>query len=243
MLSPDTIQEIESILGVTFKHKEILCEAFVHKSVDTNSQDGLKGNVHLSYFGDAIMLAVLREYVISDQIHQWPKYNDLATQLLTNETISRVVRAYELEKYLVIDSRFNHYSDNKPKVHRLATIWEAIVGAIAIDQGYDAARQFVRLQFIPLIPQLLDRPDMEGTNNGMKSIVKKLYGKHPTITVREYFNDRCTVIASVGGTISAIGNGSTQEIATFEALKRLLVLVRSRTRQHNQSYEQQKAAT
>lgn len=147
LLSTDRafLEELKKITGLYPRNEELYKLAFIHKSASLKQHDGIViNNERLEYLGDAILDAVVAEYL-------YIKFPDKKEGFLT-QTRSKIVNgAYlgQLATQLGIDkfiiSHAQNYYSNK---HILGDAFEAFIGAIYLDHGYQAVRKFLYRQLL-----------------------------------------------------------------------------------------------
>ena len=138
------ISLFESAIGVSFSDKSIITQAFTHRSyINENPNTGLSHNERLEFLGDAVL-----ELVITDYLYK--KYPDRAEGELTSYRsalvnaviISEIASVLGMNDYLLL-SRGEAKDMGKARTYILANTYEAVVGAIYLDQGYDSAKDFI----------------------------------------------------------------------------------------------------
>lgn len=134
----------ESIIGFSFKNKDLLTQAFIHRSfLNENPRLGFEHNERLEFLGDAVLeLAVTdflyREYPESPE----GELTSYRAALVNAVTLSGVAEEINMNEYLFL-SRGESKDTGKARQYILANAIEALIGAIYMDQGYDSAEQFI----------------------------------------------------------------------------------------------------
>jgi len=145
--------DLERRLGYNFSHKNLLKEALTHSSV-LNEPEGsdLKSNQRLAYLGDAVISLIIAETFFK-KIPE-AKKGDLTEkrkQLVDDKFLARVATRLNLNTHLILGR-----GSERMGIHRettaLAEAFEALVGAIYLDDGIDKAKAVV-LQVL--------KPDLE----------------------------------------------------------------------------------
>lgn len=126
-----TTEQIESALGYTFKDKQLLQRALTLPSADAKNN-----NQTLEFFGDAII-----EFLVSEKIFDEEQSEGTLTEkrknLVSDSALAPVSRELGLDKALI---KSPYDKTNKKAV---PSVYEAVVAAIYLDGGIDAARKFV----------------------------------------------------------------------------------------------------
>ncbi|NOX90126.1 MAG: ribonuclease III [Calditrichaeota bacterium] len=143
-LFPIPINEIETKIKYTFKDKTLLFKAFKHRSyLNVTHEGGNESNERLEFLGDAVL-----DLIIAD--HLFTQYKDENEGLLSKKRsilVSRPVLAQISEelglgKYLLLD-KGEEKTGGRSRLNNLGNLFESVLGAIYLDGGIDAARDFV----------------------------------------------------------------------------------------------------
>lgn len=146
------LQQFEIQTQVAFKDKKILSQAFTHRSFlnERKSQD-LQHNERLEFLGDAVL-----ELVVTCFLYE--KYPTEAegpltayrAALVNTESLAECARKLQMDDFLRM-SKGERMDTVKGRLHILANTFEAFVGALYLDQGYDVAYDFVAQQLFDKI--------------------------------------------------------------------------------------------
>ena len=139
--------ELQERIGYRFRNKDLLFLALTHPSIAHEQNNPTPHNQRLEFLGDAILGAVL-----SQQLYD--KFTESDEGLLTKSRAKLVNasslaahgRALGLGAYLII-SRGEENSGGRVRASTLADAFEALLGAIFLDGGFDASREFVLREF------------------------------------------------------------------------------------------------
>ncbi len=143
------LQDLESALGVTFTDKSLLTRALTHRSyLNENADLSYLDNERLEFLGDAILDFIAAEYLY----RHYPELNEgdltsLRAALVKGNTLARFAIDLGLPPYLLM-SRGEDAARGRERAPLLAGAFEALVGALYLDQGLDTAREFI-LRFLP----------------------------------------------------------------------------------------------
>ncbi len=212
----------EKISGVYFKNKDLLQEAFVHRSyINENPRLGLSHNERLEFLGDAVLeLAVtdhlFRTYPLEDE----GALTAYRAALVNANTIATVAERLTMNDYLLL-SRGEAKDMGKARQYILANTFEAFVGAVYMDQGYDAAEKFIRASLFGLLHDIIEQKLWRDA----KSLVQERAQEHLSVTpsyrvVTEAGPDhdkQFTVGIYFGQDLIAKGNGKSKQEAEQSA--------------------------
>jgi len=136
--------DFEKKLSIKFKNKDLLEQAFVHRSyINENKKSGLSHNERLEFLGDAVLELVVTE-------HLYKKYPASAEGELTSfrsalvnaVTLSKIAADLQMNELLLL-SRGEAKDLGRARLIILANTFESFVGALYLDQGYGEARKFI----------------------------------------------------------------------------------------------------
>jgi ribonuclease-3 len=146
-LSLSSLQDLEKILGYKFKNQALLSQALTHRSfVNENEQERLRNNESLEFLGDAVL-----GFLISSRIFR--HYPDLTegelskikAYLVSAANLVRLAEDIRLGDYVRL-SRGEEKTGGRKKRAIIVDTYEAIIGAIYLDGGVEAATDFVGRQ-------------------------------------------------------------------------------------------------
>ena len=215
----------ENNIGYSFKNKNLLKEALTHTSYAYENK--VKSNERLEYLGDSILEFVISEYLFL-------KYNNLSEGEMTKVRASYVCEN-ALYRYSM-DMGFNNYikvghgeenSGGKYKKAIVADIFEAIMGAIYLDLGYETVRRVILDIVVPYIqnPNIVFFEDyksalQQAVQTTRQSVIYEVVKEEGPAHDKTF-----TIEAKVDGIIYGKGVGSSkkdaEQIAAKDALEKL----------------------
>lgn len=146
-------------LGFNFTHKELLRQALTHRSAtsgDASGENASESNERLEFLGDSVLGLVVNEHLF----HEYPHHREgLLTQmkslLVSRAVLSVKAREIGVGHYLFL-SAGEEESGGRERSSILADSFEAVVGAIYLDKGMEAARSFIREKLMADSRQILE---------------------------------------------------------------------------------------
>ncbi len=134
----------EEKIGCTFKNTDLLAQAFIHRSfLNENPRIGFDHNERLEFLGDAVL-----ELVVTDFLYKtYPEspegeLTSYRAALVNAVTLAEVAQNIGMNEYLFL-SRGEAKDTGKARQYILANAFEALVGAMYLDQGYAVAETFI----------------------------------------------------------------------------------------------------
>jgi len=141
MSNPRSFVLLEKSISFAFRDKDLLAQALTHRSAVRQSR-AHGHNERLEYLGDAVLELVATEYLFRKfEDKTEGEMTNLRSALVNRENLSTVARDIQLGDYLSM-SRGEEASGGRTKDSTLCNALEALIGAIHLDQGFDAARAF-----------------------------------------------------------------------------------------------------
>lgn len=150
-----SLDKLEKSIQVEFKNKEILKRALIHRSFLNEAREkNLSSNERLEFLGDAIL-----EFWVSNKIYlKFPDYPEgkltfVRTHLVRTETLAGLAKKINLGSYLFM-SKGEEQGGGRENQVLLANAFEALIGAIFIDQGFEKVAEFLENQFSDLLSSI-----------------------------------------------------------------------------------------
>jgi ribonuclease-3 len=164
-MDEEALQQIEQIIGYKFSNRNLLAKAFHHSSGVDNR---LLSNERLEFLGDSVLGAV----VCQTLFERFPSYLEgdltkIKSMLVSRSSCARVAKQLGLHKYLKVGKGM--VSSRALSGSLAAGLLEAVIAAIYIDGGFEAARAFLLKNFAPLI----EKSDATQTQNNFKSLLQQ----------------------------------------------------------------------
>jgi len=226
------LSELEQTLKITFADKSLLHRALIHRSyLNENPDLPLTDNERLEFLGDALLDFVSAEYLY----HRFPEMREgqmtsLRAALVREETLADFARALRLGQHLFL-GHGEEASGGRERSPILCAAFEALAGAIFLDQGLEAARKFL-LGFIePAVARILQ----ERLDRDPKSLLQELSQGRWQLTpvyrtVAERGPDHAkefTVEVLIGEEVYGRGVGRSKKAAEEEAARAALEALES----------------
>lgn len=151
------IEEIESIIGYTFKNRNILIQALTHSTYAyENKNDLIKDNERLEFLGDCVL-----DLIIGDLLYREPvEYSEGVMSknraiIVCESTLSEIAKGINLGDYLLL-GKGEEQTKGRFKNSNLSNAMESIIAAVYLDGGYEVSYQLVKKLFSPALQQAVD---------------------------------------------------------------------------------------
>lgn len=215
---------IEANIGVTFTDKDLLTQAFIHRSyLNEHPEVKIPQNERLEFLGDAVLELVITDFLYRTYTDKAEgELTSLRSALVNTNTISSVASALSMNDFLLL-SKGEAKDTGRARSFILANTFESVIGAIYLDQGYEAARGFIAKHLIPLATEILEKRLWLDPKSYFQEKSQEAYGETPTYKVlSESGPDHAktfTVGLYVGSGLVVEGKGPSKQEAEQDAAK------------------------
>ncbi len=222
MSARDRIERAQELLDYRFRDPALLERALVHGSLC--AETGAASNETLEFLGDAVIDLVVSEALM--QRHpEWDEGRLSRARAATVSAPSLASIARDLRVGSIIRlGRGEEASGGRSKARILASAYEALIGAVFCDGGYDAAKRLVTAHMNRLLDE--DRSTFVDYKTRLQELLQARYKQRPTYrTVASRGPDharRFEAVVELEGRSLARGEGSTRKAAEQAAAARAL---------------------
>jgi ribonuclease-3 len=213
-------EELETILGVSFNDPMLLTTALTHRSfIYEASGAGQSSNERLEFLGDSILALISADFLYRTFPHLAEgELTDVRAVLVRTETLAKFARDINLGKYLRM-GRGEQHTGGGQRV--LASAFEAVLGAIYLDQGLTTVQQFLAPRLEPIAHIMISKRSFKDN----KSLFQELAQAHDGITPSYRLvsqegpshNREFTVEVLLGDRVAGRGQGRNKQTAEQEA--------------------------
>jgi len=216
-------------LGVTFKDISLLQTACTHRSyLNENRGLGREDNERLEFLGDAVLELAVTNFLF----HKYPQKAEgqltaYRSAIVNTISLTKVAEAIGLNEYILL-SRGEAKDTGRARSIILANAVEAVIGAIYLDQNYEAAAGFIEDHILRIIDieHIVAERSWIDPKSRFQEIAQDKAGQTPTYrTVAEVGPDhdkQFTLAVFLGNTKIAEGKGKSKQEAEQEAAKNAL---------------------
>lgn len=152
-----SLEEFEQKIEVSFTNKGLLQQVFVHRSY-LNEHRGfeLGHNERLEFLGDAVLELIVTEFLYNTYPNPEGELTNWRSALVKGETLAIVANDLGFSEYMLL-SYGEEKSGGKNKGLILANTFEALLGAMYLDQGYEVCKNFLMTHIITRLPAILEQ--------------------------------------------------------------------------------------
>lgn len=219
-------------LGFDFNNIELLVSAFTHRSyMNEHKKSAKEHNERLEFLGDAVLELVVTEHLYSTFNEPEGILTSWRSALVRTESIGEAGAALEYESLLRL-SRGEKRGSDRARQQILANTFEALTGAIYLDQGYDVAKRFIDQTILSKLDDILASGSWRDSKSKLQEVAQSIDSETPIYRVlQETGPDHDKVFALgvyVGKKLMGKGSGPSKQAAQQEAAREALALYAAR---------------
>jgi len=221
-----TMDDLQSKIGLQFTDRKLLEQAFIHRSYLNESPEHTHSNERLEFLGDAVLSFFTSHYLYTTY-PQFPEgtLTNIRSTLVKTKTLSSVASQLKLGELLYL-SHGEESSGGRENDSLLADSFEALLGAIYLDRGIDAARTFLLTFLFPLAADIVKNKSYVDYKSLLQELVQqttKLSQPYRVTKSEGPDHDKTFwVEVVVGEAILGEGKGKSKQQAEQEAAARAL---------------------
>jgi ribonuclease-3 len=215
------METLESRLDYKFRNSLLLAEAMTHPSLAYESQQPHFDNQRLEFLGDAVLQLILTE----DLFRMFPdfpegKLTKLRSRLVSRRALARFATTIDLGSYVLL-GKGEEATGGRRRASTLADAFEALMGAVYLDSGYEQTRQLVLRLFQGEIEALAKSPEEKNPKGQLQECLQAIEPTPPRYEiVLESGPDHRRVFQSQvvwRGQVLAMGRGKSKKEAEARA--------------------------
>lgn len=220
------LNDLEKIIDVKFKNKDLIKQALTHRSYLNEHPDCEVGhNERLEFLGDAVLEIIVTEFLFLN-------YQDVPEGDLTNwraslvnaKMLHEVANNLKIEEFLYLSKGEAKDKNKKSRQFILANAIEAIIGAIYLDQGVEAAKKFIMKNIVSQLDEILANQLYLDPKSNFQEKAQELRGVTPNYKILEESGPDHAKVFVVGlyldDELITKGQGSSKQEAQVEAAKK-----------------------
>jgi len=223
----ENFDKLEKKLGFKFKNKDLLTQAFTHRSyINENPKFNLDHNERLEFLGDAVI-----ELIVTDHLYRgFPEkpegeLTNWRAALVNAKMLMSVAEELGYNDYLLL-SRGESKEMGKARAYILANTFEAVVGALYLDSGYEPAEKFIEKYLMTKLADIVKDGSYKDSKSKFQEEAQEKVNITPSYRVmRESGPDhdkKFIVGVFLGEKLIAEGEGSSKQEAEESAAKKAL---------------------
>lgn len=178
------IASVEQALGVTFRNQDTLRQALVHRSYLNEHPDFPLGhNERLEFLGDAVLELVVTEFLYQNYENPEGELTNWRAALVNADILSDICAALGIEDSLQLSKGESKDAKSKARRYILANAFEAIIGAIYLDLGWEPSKEFITRTVLVKLPAILQHQLYIDPKSRFQESAQEKHGVTPTYKV------------------------------------------------------------
>ena len=170
---------LEERIGYKFRNSLLLAEALTHPSLGHEAQRYHFDYQRLEFLGDAVLQLVVTEYLFSHfRAEAEGQLTKLRSRLVSREALRGHAAALDLGRYILM-GRGEETSGGRGRTSTLADAFEALIGAIYLDGGLEAAKEFILTQTHSDLEQLAETPVDINPKGQLQELLQSISPRSP----------------------------------------------------------------
>lgn len=222
-------------LGLVFNDIQLLVTAFTHRSyLNEHKKTVSEHNERLEFLGDAVLELVSTEYLYGNFQEPEGILTNWRSSLVRTESIGAAAAKHGFEPMLRL-SRGEKRGTDRARAQILANSFEAVIGAIYLDQGYEAAKKFITEGLLVTFEDILRTGSWMDPKSHLQEVIQSEEGSTPQYRILEEsgpdHDKTFKVGVFVGDELRGAGVGPSKQAAQQQAAEAALAAHKSAARQ------------
>jgi len=211
----------------TFQNQELLTNALTHRSaLNEHLSTSLESNERLEFLGDAVLELAATQFLFKKMPDQQEgMLTAYRSALVKTTTLAEVALELELGERLLM-SKGEEASGGRQNIGLLANTVEAVIGALYLDQGFDAAYNFIESVVFPRLDEIKEKKLYKDAKSQLQELVQaKGFNAPEYIVIEESGPDhdrQFTIKVLIDGLESGRGKGKSKQLAQQSAAQYVL---------------------
>jgi len=226
------MKDLQKLLSHEFKNPKLLETAFVHRSFVNENRGVSEHNERLEFLGDAVLELITTEFLFA----KFPKKPEgeltaLRSALVKGETLAEIAAELNFGKHLKL-SKGEARSGGAEKPYLLANVFEAVLGAVYLDAGFEKAKEIVEKFLLPKLPKIIEENAQVDAKSEFQELAQAKLAITPEYKVlSDSGPDHAKIFemgAFVGKDLFGRGKGASKQEAEQEAAKEALKRIKDK---------------
>ncbi|HEX9664926.1 MAG TPA: ribonuclease III [Patescibacteria group bacterium] len=218
--------KLQKSLKVKFKNIDLLKQSVVHRSyLNEHPSFKLDHNERLEFLGDAVLELIVTEYLYLNFPNPEGELTNWRASLVNAKMLAEASSALEVEPFLFL-SKGEAKDTGKARQFILANAFEAIIGAVYLDRGWEIAQEFINRTIISQLPHILENQLYLDPKSKFQEMSQEKLGITPNYKVIDEKGPDHAKIFTIGvyldDQLVAKGKGDSKQEAQVEAAAKAL---------------------
>jgi ribonuclease-3 len=233
-VSPPYLAFAKDVLGVSFHDIQLLITAFTHRSyLNEHKKTVSEHNERLEFLGDAVLELVVTEYLYNNYSEPEGILTNWRSSLVRTESIGAAAERLGYAPLLRL-SRGEKRGSDRARAQILANSYEAVLGALYLDQGYEVVRDYINKTLLITFDEILTTGSWMDPKSHLQELAQSVDGATPAYRVLEEVGPdhekEFTVGVFVDGKLRGKGSGPSKQHGQQKAAEAALVYYQTKAK-------------
>lgn len=217
-------ENLEKNLGIKFSNINLIDTALTHRSyLNEHREEGLQNNERLEFLGDAVLELIISAYIFNNYMEKPEgELTNIRAAVVRTESLAEESRKLGLGEFLKM-SKGEEDSGGRDKDYLLANTFEAVLGAIYQDQGFEVCKEYLGRTILKKVSNIVENNLFIDPKTQAQEIIQAQFKVTPLYeVVKEEGPDhdkKFTVALRINNKEIAQGTGSSKQKAEEDAAK------------------------
>lgn len=222
-------EELFKQLNLSIKNTKLIEQAFYHRSFLNEVKLNIQSNERLEFLGDSVLSLVISQYLYLKRKEDTEgELTNMRAYVVKTNSLAKAARILNLGKYLHF-SKGEEQAGGRDNPQLLANTYEALLGAIYLDQGLQAVKKVIERTLLSLFDKELKSGPPKDAKSSLQEVVQEKFKQSPRYKIIQTLGPdhakQFTVAVYIGLNEYGKGVGASkqqaEEMAASEALKKL----------------------
>lgn len=177
------LEKFQKSININFKDLSLLERVFIHRSyLNEHLDQSLENNERLEFLGDAVLELIVTQHLYLTFPNPEGELTNWRSAIVKGETLAKVSKDIGMGDHLMV-SRGEERNGGKSRNLLLANCFEALLGCIYLDQGYDVAKVFLHSYLIPRLSDIIKDGSYIDSKSKLQELVQEKSGVTPEYRV------------------------------------------------------------
>ncbi len=174
---------LEKKLEVKFKNKNFLKQALIHRSyLNEHPNFNLGHNERLEFLGDAVLELIITKFLYNNFSNPEGELTSFRSSLVNTKSLAKIAKKLKINQYLYL-SKGEEKSNGRFRDAILANTFEALIGAIYLDQGFTQTEKFIHQYLVPQLETVLKNKSYKDPKSKFQEITQGKLKITPTYKI------------------------------------------------------------
>ncbi len=209
------------LLDLRFKNLQLLQQAFLHRSYLNEVKVNLLSNERLEFLGDSVLSLAVSSYLYCLRVQDTEgELTNLRAYIVKTKSLAEAAKRLDLGNYLSL-SKGEELSGGRDNPQLLANTYEALLGAIFLDQGIEAVKKVIDKTLLSFFTSEVKSGPPKDAKSNLQEIVQQKFKQSPSYRILQTKGPdhakQFTVAVYIGGKEMGRGRGNSKQVAEEQA--------------------------